>query len=337
MKVQSPDKWKTVITWGAVSISGAVLGYFLFKIPNQIIMKYAAVFITVFIEVVMCFALGLAFAFWNRNKETDRVKAGALFIFWGLYVFIACLGAVALFMTELQVKNTEVQAIKDTESRNETGYNKAVADESYWQGLMEKEDQTDQGPKWRYYKSQKDKATEDREKYEAALNSSSETSQEVSNDVQSGFAEVFGGAWKALLTVVFGIIMLVVYVAQLIAAWEIPLDSNKPENKPVKSIPEPPKPPLTVPESEDDNIVQGINFSDKKQPFVDFVEELYSETSGEPPTLKPLSKIESVSARQVRKYKNLLNAAGAIVTDNGTASIGVWPKERVLEWVKNNG
>jgi hypothetical protein len=409
MKIKSPDKWKTVITWGAVAASSLVLGYFLYRIPRPPLIKYAALGFTAFIEITMCFALGTAFAYWRRGEGRDRTIAKCLFAFWGTYVFIGLIGAVALFMSEIQSTATVAETVKQTSARNETGYNQALADERYWDNRMRIEDRTGQKAKWERAKVEKDAATARRLKYETALNSEA---QETPDDIKGGLDQLFGKIWMYLLIAVFTIIMLVPYVAQLIAAWEIPLESRKgfgnnaitsktPEiTPPIAPIerrvlkvvgrekeglkidyPDPVSgkkyqpspglsPELTVPiediqyilkqVSKDEIISQQdpenkpigepntVNIASLLKPedmplFMEFIEKLYEgvDDSDIGPGgialngIFDVSKKLNISYHRCRGFNGILNRIGAVVTENGVPSRGLWSKSKVIDYITN--
>jgi hypothetical protein len=389
-------------------LSTAIIGIFLCRIPNNLPMQIGAGFFTIVLELSMAYVLGKALAY-GRDKQ--YWKSGILFLFWGTYVFIACIASIMLFMTELNQKEVIAEQEKQVSSINLDGYNSAVDDVNRYKRLMDLEEKTTPGSRWREYENKKIEAESKRNKYAAKLKTETNTG-ETPQDLNGAFAQVFPKAWKTLLVIIFGIVMLVVYVMQILTAWEIPIESEKkgetknetkPElaqpsetlqKEPDKSLgnvipfeskktypiynypPIPDLPPELTKPSEDipyknENKAEGGNIPSKADPepveeqakgdlhtvkilslfqpedipqMLEFVNRLYDgvddsvidddgiELNG----VKKVSLQMGVTHHKCLKFNGLLNRIGAVVTENGIPSRGLWPKRRIIEFIEEN-
>ena len=88
---------------------------------------------------------------------------------------------------------------------------------------MEVEKATGAKTKFEKWRGLKEAAEATRERYEKTLTAKPEANIET---IGSGFAQIFPKAWKVLLITIFGIIMVVIYVMQVLTAWEIPLNDE---------------------------------------------------------------------------------------------------------------
>jgi hypothetical protein len=224
------SKLQVIIFFSALALSTSIIGLFLCRIPNSLPLKIGAGFFTVFLEVSMAYVLSLALSYWRRNKAgaNDRTKAVFLLIFYSSYVFIACLSAIMLFMLELNTKDVIAKEKTDIQTINQTGYDQAAKDAKMYSELMEAEKATGAKAKFEKWRELKEAAEKRRDKYEKAL--TTKAPEQNIKTMGSGFTQIFPKIWKALLITIFGIIMAVIYVMQVLTAWEIPLPGET-ENK----------------------------------------------------------------------------------------------------------
>jgi hypothetical protein len=243
LKIKPVEVIHGLLRWliflSALIASTAVLMTFLTKIPSNPQMVAWAKFFSVFIECSAAFVLSLGLAYWKRGqpKSKDRRIAGALFVIYSTYVFVACLSAVFLFMTELNQKDMVAESSTKEQNIYKTRYDMAKADYDRWDSLMTKEEQNiEPGKKFRQYKANRDAAKAEMDKYETLLNSG-DTAVEVVNNIQASFASIFPTAWRSLLITIFTIIMMFVYVMQVLTAWVVPLhaETAEVENATVKN------------------------------------------------------------------------------------------------------
>lgn len=210
---------RLIIFVSALVASTAVLMTFLTKIPNNPVMIPWAQFLSVFLELSAAFVLSLGLAYLERKEK----KAYALFGIYAGYVFIACLASVFLFMTELNQKDIVAQKVNTVQAIAQNKYDMAKADYDRWDKLMTVE-QNNVKPGWKFdsYEKKRDAAKKEMDEASLLLNDDSKVDI-VINNIQSSFSAIFPKAWKALLVIIFCIIMGFVYIMQVITTWPFPL------------------------------------------------------------------------------------------------------------------
>lgn len=222
------SKLQIIIFFSALILSTSIIGLFLCRIPNNLPTKIGAGFFTGFLEISMAYVLSLALSYLKRGINADKLKAVFLLVFYTLYVFIACLSAIMLFMSELNAKDTVIQGKNEIRGVNRNGYEQAVKDVKIYSDLMEIEKSTGAKAKFEKWRGLKERAEAARDRYEVVLLTAPQNTETLGNS----FDQTFPGVWRTLLIIIFGIAMAVIYVMQILTAWEIPLPGDTPEPTP---------------------------------------------------------------------------------------------------------
>lgn len=320
-------------------------------------LKWVMVAMGFYVEYEAQYLLGLS----NSYKESNREYRWLLGVYIGYIIVFGLFSGIGFFATEISVQETAAKKIETIETNNNERIKqlRGLIDSKSKVQAKEYEENNGAGPVYKQMQQEIDSYNAELKELLAGSKTVVTIEKKLQvKDMFSNLSKVTYIPKEILIIIMFGYALSIIYIALTIKPMKVELE---PTGEPVNSEPKTPKAqpfalvkgdeigpeivnekPLQITEPPENN-----SFTDDQKRFISYVDELYRDVDdskinapdGGPVKLNSLSSVSErlkgkISARTCKKYQIRLNEWGAIVTNNGLNSLGMWPKADIVQKIR---
>ncbi len=322
-------------------------------------MRWFFGFIAVTVELSFQYFRGMARLHLKLKLPRYQWKVGGFWLCISVYmVMFAFLSAVAVFMGEVNTVEQKQETAIFTRKENQAEYERVKREITRLESYRDEEKETGRGPEFKRLEQRIGVLESKRDNLKRQIESVPETLSATKESPFLALNQATGINVNWFKIGMFGAALMLLYTLLLITPWELPkslvihdFEKFLPAEKIPATLPVTPVtgdvigPETTNDEpSESLRTIENKGLSDDQQKFISYVDELYQgvddwKIRSGPVELNSLLKVRQnlrgiVSDRKCRKYKEILNSWGAIVTNNGVNSLGMWPKAEIIEKIR---
>ena len=348
---------KRTVNTAFLALSISLSGYFLFFMSKNPVVKVIAVIFAIMYELANKYMLSA-----GRTEFKKGIRAGGkgwyhiftaiiLFLFYGVYIVYNILSGAGFFITEIAVQdrisaqteivNTAYQQKLEQLNRTINTLNRA----------LEVEVETSYRSRSAAITAELKRCEVEREELLKIIASAPVEKAEEKNPFRD-LSKTMEIPMNRLIGIVWCMVMAGICVTLIVTSEDLPDDDTKsdmPKPEPpevrtnkktedvTKNDTEVSKPDIQMPElpelrTNSDN----INITSEQQNLIDFAEELWGDSiESIPKELTPLKNIR-IPDRKIRKYSDYLESIGAIEKGRGVPPRALWPKEKVIDYIKTH-
>ena len=304
-----------------------------------------------YIEYEAQYLLGLS----NAYKKTGKAYKWLLGVYLGYIIIFGLFSGIGFFATEISIQETASQKIETIEANNQERIKqlRALIDSKSQIQVQEYQDNNGVGPVYKQMQREIDSYNlEIKELLARSKTTVIIDKKAQAKDMFANLSKVTYIPKELLIIIMFGYALSIVYIALTIKPMEVDLESkNADKSEPISPIADAKGIVIGSEISRQEPVQTEKNqqepaANDEQSKFVSYVNELYhgiddSKIKSGPVELNGLLKVRKnlrgiVSDRKCQKYKETLNNWGAIVTNNGLNSLGMWPKADIINKIRGD-
>ncbi len=337
---------KRFVNWTFLSLSICLSAYFLYYMSKNPVVQVVSIIFAIMYELANKYIISAGRTQFKKGGG-HIFNALILFLIYGVYICYNVLSGAGFFITEIAVQDRTAAKTEMVEMINRQKLDQLNRSIDTLNRALEVEVETSFRSRSAAITAELREREAERETLLSDIASAPVEKTQERNPFRD-LSKALGVSMNRLVSWVFCMIMVGICVILIVTSEDLPDDTSKPSIS-KSELPEDKltfartrnetitdTPIKTMPELSELQIETQNDILPEKLEIINFTEELWGDSSEPiPKELTPLKNI-AITDRKTRKYSDYLESIGAIEKGRGVPPRAMWPKEKVIDYIKNH-